>query len=211
MRAVVFSTLLLLGAKCAPAADEALAYSLKWPTGVSMGKSALKVTQGASRVEFTLDASLPGIPVTGTFSSRSDAAGCTTEFAKKYEFGFRKSSERTTIDGAKARRETMEGGKSVADVGACAKDGLLFLQFLRTELMAGRKPAGGKLLFGAQYTVALEYPKSTNPAADTVKVNVKGPASQNSFEIDFLRDAARTPASVRVPLAMGKFVLELVR
>ena len=192
-------------------ADEALAYALKWPTGIAMGRGELKTAQAASHSEFTLDASLPGIPVTGAFSSRLDTKGCTSEFSKRYEFGFRKSSERTTIDGAKARRETDKGGKSTANVGPCARDAPSFLQMLRTELAAGHKPASQKILFGAEYNLTLEYPKASTNDIDTVKVTVKGPASTNTIEIDFLRDATRTPARVRVPLAMGKFVLELVR
>jgi len=212
MRFGVYSYLFLLGAACAPAwADEAFQYTLKWPTGISMGKAELRVTQASSRVEFNLDASLPGIPVTGAFSSRTDTKGCTSEFEKKYEFGFRRSSERTTVDGGKARRETSNGGKSVFEAGACPLDALAFLQYLRAELKAGRKPAGQKILFGAEYTLTLEHSRAADSSVDTVKVTTKGPASQHTFEIDFLRDAARTPARVRVPLAMGKFALELVR
>ena len=156
MRAVLF---LLVPVMVCAAADEALRYSLKWPTGITMGHADLKTTQGSTRSEFELDASLPGIPATGLFTSRMNAAGCTGEFSKKYELGYRKSSERTFIEGTKARRETSNGGKSTFDSGECARDALAFLQMLRAELIAGRKPASQKILFGAQYTLTLEYPR----------------------------------------------------
>ena len=44
-----------------------------------------------------------------------------------------------------------------------------------------------------------------------VTATVKGPSSEISFEVFFLKDQARTPALVRVPLALGKFTMELVR
>ena len=46
---------------------------------------------------------------------------------------------------------------------------------------------------------------------DHVVTYVKGPKSDFSFEIFFARDAARTPLSVRIPLAVGTLSLELVR
>ena len=47
--------------------------------------------------------------------------------------------------------------------------------------------------------------------ADRVTASVKGAASEVGFEVFFLKDAARTPALVRVPLALGTFSMELVR
>ena len=210
LRGYLWLFALALPAVPAPS-DESLLYNLKWPAGVTLGRGELKATQGATHIEFVLDASLPGVPATGTFLSKVDVKGCTTEFSKKYEIGFRKSSETTTIEAGKARRETSKGGKSTIDVGECGRDALAFLRFLRAELAAGRKPASEKILFGAEYVLTLAYPKSSDPEVDTVKVSVKGPASQNSFEIDFLRDGTRTPVRVRVPLTMGKFSLELIR
>ena len=47
--------------------------------------------------------------------------------------------------------------------------------------------------------------------ADRLTASLKGPSSDINFEVFFLKDAARTPALVRVPLAMGTFSMELVR
>jgi hypothetical protein len=202
---------LLLGVVAGPlCADEALVYNLKWPTGVAHGRSELRITQGSTNIEFKLDASLPGIPASGTFISKMDGKGCSKDFVKRYEFGFRRSSEHITIEDGQGRRETANGGTSTFDAGECEHDALAFLQFLRAELIAGRKPAGATILFGARYSLTLDYPQPTGDA-ETVKVTVKGPGSTHSFEIDFLRDALRTPARVRVPLMMGKFLLEIAR
>jgi hypothetical protein len=40
---------------------------------------------------------------------------------------------------------------------------------------------------------------------------VKGPKADFAFDIFFARDAARTPLSVRIPLPLGVFSLDLVR
>ena len=47
--------------------------------------------------------------------------------------------------------------------------------------------------------------------SDEVTCTVKGPASEFKFDMYFARDAARTPLLVKVPLAMGKFSMELIR
>jgi hypothetical protein len=47
--------------------------------------------------------------------------------------------------------------------------------------------------------------------ADRMVANLKGPASEHTFEMYFARDAARTPVLVKLPLAMGSFSMELVR
>ena len=46
---------------------------------------------------------------------------------------------------------------------------------------------------------------------DRILATIKGPASENTIEIFFARDAIRTPVLVRVPLAMGKFSMEIIR
>src|SRR4051794_913022 len=118
--------------------DEILRYNIKWPTGTSHGTAELRATQAATRIEFQLDASLPGVPASGNFSSKMDANGCTFEFSKKYEIGFRKSTETTTVSEGLARRGD---SKSTFPVGECSRDALAFLRYLRSEISAGRKPA----------------------------------------------------------------------
>jgi hypothetical protein len=100
----------------------------------------------------------------------------------------------------------------------CVRDALTFVYYARRELGQGRVPAPEKLVFGAMYDTSLSY-----AGAETITVNekrvltdkivghVKGPGSDVQFEAYFDRDPARTPVSIRVPLPIGKFSLELVR
>ena len=83
----------------------------------------------------------------------------------------------------------------------------------------GRVPEAQKISFsGAKYNASLQYAgaetivvgnKST--LTDKMVCQIKGPASDVQFDAYFDRDAARTPVSIRVPLPLGKFSLELVR
>ena len=56
-----------------------------------------------------------------------------------------------------------------------------------------------------------EFIASLHKEADKLLVTAKGPASEINFEVYFLKDAARTPALVRVPLSLGAFTMELVK
>ncbi len=44
-----------------------------------------------------------------------------------------------------------------------------------------------------------------------MQTTVKGPATDITFDVFFAKDAARTPALVKVPLELGTFSMELVR
>jgi hypothetical protein len=79
-------------------------------------------------------------------------------------------------------------------------------------------PAPQTVFFGAPYEIRLVFAGTQNiklgdkqVEADRVTASVKGSASEIGFEVFFLKDAARTPALVRVPLALGTFSMELVR
>ena len=75
-----------------------------------------------------------------------------------------------------------------------------------------------KAYYGAPYDTRVQFMGSqvvrVNDAqmdTDRILVTIKGPASENTIEMFFARDAIRTPVLVRVPLAMGKFSMEIVR
>jgi hypothetical protein len=199
--------------------DESIRYSIHWPTGLSLGEGSLNVTQGGLKSEFKLDASFPGVPVIGEFLSSVNARGCTESFRKNYTFGLKKTSETITVVGGQATRTTGEGGgTSTQRVGECARDALAYLRFLRSELKAGRRPGTQRILFGAQYEVKLEYKGTRKVQAaeevfetDHFEIHVKGPASDSSFEVDFARDAERTPVKFKVPTSLGTFTMDLVR
>jgi len=47
--------------------------------------------------------------------------------------------------------------------------------------------------------------------ADRLHAAVKGPKADFQCDLFFARDAARTPLSIRVPLAMGILSLDVIR
>jgi hypothetical protein len=92
------------------------------------------------------------------------------------------------------------------------------LYYVRQELSQGRMPPQQAVYFGAPYDIRLEFMGTqriplgeAQVEADRVTASVKGPSSEINFEVFFLKDRARTPVLVRVPLALGTFSMELVR
>ena len=83
----------------------------------------------------------------------------------------------------------------------------------------GRVPAAQQAIFGAAYSVRMDYtgPQTIavgdkKPAVtDRLVVSVKGPKADFTFEIFYARDAARTPLAIKVPLPLGTLSVELVR
>ncbi len=234
MKYVLFSVLAARLALPAPAGsginfhEETLRYNINWPSGLSLGEAQMRASMMKSgspdgdrwKLEFNLDAAVPGFAVTDRVNSLSSDAFCTIELDKDSTHGKRTAKEKTTVDAAAgvARRATLNGGKSELPVGACVHDALSFLYLLRNELAQGRIPPAQTILFGAPYQIRVEYGGAkTVPVggvvteADRMIASLKGPASTLSFEIFFARDAARTPLLVRVPLAMGSFSMELAR
>ena len=163
---------------------------------------------------------MPGFTVTDRYRSDASADFCSVEFQRTSSHGPKKSDEKTTFDqpAGTATRQTNGGGKSELKTPSCGKDALAFLYYVRRELSQGRMPAPQTVFFGAAYEVRLAFAGTQSirvgekqVEADRVTASVKGAASEISFEVFFLKDAARTPALVRVPLALGTFSMELVR
>lgn len=225
MKSSIISSCLLL-AITAVAADstlpnETLRYSINWPTGVSLGEAVLSASSSAAHMHlaFDLDAGAPAFTVSDRF--RSDASGsfCSSEFEKSTSHGSKKADDKETFD-AQTGTVTRGSGSGQAEITSnpCGKDALTFLYFLRQELSQGRIPAEQTVYFGAPYTIRLnsagtESVKigSASMDADRITAAVTGPSSSISFEMVFLKDRARTLAVVRVPLALGKFSMELVK
>jgi hypothetical protein len=110
------------------------------------------------------------------------------------------------------------GGQSEFSIPDCVKDGLTMLFYARRELGQGRVPAGQQILFGGLYDLSLTYAGEQTvqvggkaAVSDKVIGSVKGPSSTETFEMYFARDPARTPLLVKVPFAVGRFSMELVR
>lgn len=208
--------------------EETLHYNINWPSGLSLGEAvtkAVKVKSGGPegdrwKLEFQLDAAIPGFQVLDRLNSLASEGFCSVEYEKDSTHGKKVVKEKTTVDATTgvATRQTVNGGKSEIPVGACVHDGLSFLFFIRNELAQGRIPPAQTILFGAPYQIRLEYGGAkTVPIggvateADRLVASLKGPASESTFELYFARDAVRTPLLVRVPLAMGWFSMELAR
>lgn len=206
--------------------NEQLHYSINWPSGLSLGEAQLSAggakspedTAAHLRFSFDIDAGIPGFAVTDRYRSQAVDDFCSTEFDRNFKHGAKKADEKMTFDAHQGTvtRESEGGGKTETPVSSCARDALAFLYFTRHELSEGRIPPPQTVLFGSQYDVRLEFTGTQSirlgdkPVdADHVNVSVKGPASSIRFEVFFLKDRARTPALVRVPLSLGMFSMEL--
>ena len=206
---------------------ETLHYTINWPSGLSLGEGQLTSTRTKSAAgetftsNLTLEAAIPGFPVRESIKSEADSAYCSIDIAKDSLRGKKASKENTVFDQRKmtATRTTLNGGgKTEISTPTCAKDALAYIFFLRHELAQGRLPLGQKVFYGSAYDLGVQYMGSqkikigdTQLDADRLTGTIKGPASQTTVEIFFARDAVRTPLMVNVPLAMGKFSMELVR
>ncbi len=208
--------------------NEQLRYAINWPSGLSLGEAELSVSaskapaDAAPRLhfQFNVDAGIPGFSVTDRYRSETSSDYCSAEFQRTATHGQKKTDEKSTFDShnGTVTRETAGGGKSDTSASQCAKDALAFLYYVRHELSQGRIPPPQTVLFGSPYEVRLEFTGTQSVRiadkqvdADRVAATVKGATSGISFEIFFLKDHARTPALVRVPLVLGTFSMELVR
>lgn len=208
------------GAAAVPFANEALNYTINWPSGLSLGEGRMTASRSGEEWQFglTLDASIPGFTLTDSFASVAAGEFCSREFVKKATHGKRKTDEKTTFEAERrvAVRQTTGGGKSEMSTDACPRDALTFIYYVRRELSHGRVPSVQTVYYGAPYRVELQYSGeqairvNDKPyTADRMITTFNGPASKFTFEMYFARDAARTPLVIRVPLALGSFSMEL--
>ena len=208
-----------------PFQDESLRYSIKWPSGLSLGDVTLSAHRGGPgwTFEMTIDAGVPGFRISDRYRSAANVQLCSTELERNISHGGLKTSEKTTFDQSNhtAHRVTTVpegGGTSDVELRNCAKDALTYLYFAREELGQGRVAPAEQVFLGGAYWVTLRYTgeaaikvdeKST--VTDRVVVAVRGPKANIDAEAYFARDAARTPLMVKLPLSMGTFSMELVR
>ncbi len=211
-----------------PIAGEQLRYAVNWPSGLGLGEAELDAStskpssSGSQRMDlqFNLDAGIPGYSVSDRYHAAASSDFCSTELQRTSTHGSKKADEKTAFDShaGTATRETSGGGKTEIQTPSCAKDALTFLYFTRHELSQGRIPPPHTVYFGSAYDIRLDFSGTQKiqvagkPVdADRFSATARGPASEISFEVFFLHDAARTPALVRVPLTLGTFSMELVR
>jgi len=219
-----FFTLWMILLPCS--AEEVLHYSINWPSSLSLGEARLESRPFSSgkdamahyEFNFLLDAAVPGFTVSDQFKSIASRQHCSSEFEKQMQHGQKKTSEVVTFqpEAGIAVRQSTGGGKSNIKVGTCAKDALTYLQWLRTELAQGRIPPPQTIIFGAAYRLTLKFGSTLDLPlankrikADRFEVNLKGPASENNFEVFFDREPDRKLVLVKVPLVIGSFSMEL--
>ena len=209
--------------------NETLHYSINWPSGLSLGEATLTAV-GSEQVagqaqpprmnlKFDIDAGVPGFAVSDRFHATASGKFCSSDFEKATSHGSKKVADSESFDPNTGTVTRGSGdGKSEILGNTCSKDALTFLYFLRQELTQGRIPPKQTLFFGAPYEITLrsegtESVKIANKEVETdhLKASVDGPGSSISFDLFFLQDKARTPALVKVPLALGTFSMELVR
>jgi hypothetical protein len=206
-----------------PFTDETLNYNVNWPSGLNLGEGRLqsKHTDAGWSFEMTLDAGVPGYAVKDSYTAHANADFCSSDFSRQFLHGARKGGETETIDRSHetVSRVTLNGGgTSEFAIPDCIKDALTLLFYTRREMGQGRVPPAQQMLFGGLYQVTLDYAGAPmikvadkQVQSDELVCSLKGASSILQFEIYFARDPARTPLLVSVPLAVGKFSLELVR
>jgi len=215
----------------ASASAETLHYSINWPSGLSLGEASLRSDRTAEGTgsaagwdfELNLDASVPGFAIRDQYKSTANPDFCSWQLDKKTAHGARISEERVIFDPNEntATRETVRGTEIAAtsqiSVPLCARDALTLLQFVRRELAQGRLPSQQPAILGAVYQVRLEYLGTTairlggqQLDADRFRSSIKGPASDLTLEMFFMRDAVRTPVMMKIPLPLATFTVELI-
>jgi hypothetical protein len=208
-----------------PFQDETLHYSIKWPSGLSLGEVTFSAhrTESGWSFENAVDAGVPGFSIADRYRSQTTLELCSTELERDMTHTGRKVREKTTFDqrNRTGKRVTVfpeGGGKTDFDLPSCARDALAFLYFAREELGQGRVAPADKAFFGSAYQVQLRYTGEATvrledkaAVTDRLVISIKGPKSDVSVEAYFARDPARTPLLVKLPLSMGTFSMELVR
>jgi hypothetical protein len=200
---------------------ETLRYSLRLPGGLVLGDAVFVARQTASgwTFESSVEAGLPGFAIKDIYRSEVVGDLCSTELDRKFSHGRKQGAEKTTFD-QQARRAVRlttvpaNGGRTEFDIPPCGRDAISFVYFMRREMGQGRVAPAQTVFFGAGYSVQLRYTgevKIGMEVADHVIGTVKGPGSSFTVEIDFARDAARTPLIIKVPLPVGTVSAELVR
>jgi Protein of unknown function (DUF3108) len=202
--------------------NEQLRYSINWPSGLSLGEASLSASGSPARYRFNfdIDAGVPGFGVADRYRSQAVDDFCSTEFLRTTKHGSKKIDEKMTFDPHQGTvtRGAVSGESTEISAAPCSKDALTYLYYARRELSQGRIPQRQTIFLGAQYEISLEFGGTQtvrigDKAVETERVtaSAKGPASNIGFEVYFLKDRARTPALVRVPLELGTFSMELVK
>jgi len=202
-----------------PLEAESLRYTLKWPSGLSLGEATLStsLTAQGTASSLDLDASLPAYTIQDRYSSSTSAQSCTIQFTREAIHGSKKINERIIVSPeGKITRETANGG-GVTEIPTvrCPHDALALLVALRRNYA---QPAQS-VLFGQGYPVRFEAATTETialndvpTAADKLICILTLPKTGDyRLELYFLKDRTHTPALIKAPFALGTFSMELVR
>lgn len=205
------------------AAGEDLAYAITWPSGLSVGGARFRARPKGDgwRFEMTVEASVHKFAVDDAFVSETDENLCSSKFEKHVRHGAKRAHEALRFADGRVERTNLDPVRpappGTAPVGACARDALAAVYYLRQDLAAGRLPAPGTVYFGAAYDLQLEYEQTRwlpwdggRRRADLIRVRVRGPASRLEFLAYFGRDAARAPLLFQAQIEGESFVMRLV-
>jgi len=222
---MLFQCLAQAATASTPIPDEALDYTINWPSGLALGEAHWKAhNSGTSKApvwdfSFELEAHIPAFTLADSYQATASADYCMEKLTKQQEHGVRKSGETETVDEktlTATRTPSTGDGVSTLTVPECVHDALSFLFFTRRELLSGRIPAPQTILFGGRYEVKLtplgqEKIRSGDRNYDTDKYgcHVQGSGPAVDFDIYFARDAGRTPVRARIPLPLGAFSVDL--
>ena len=223
--AVLFPLLAASAQPGFPFTDESLRYNLSWQSGTNLGEATLSAHRSAVgwNLDVALNAGVPGFSLADQLHSAVDPKLCSQEFERDLTHAGKRTDDKTNFDqrAGSATRTTLfpvGGGKTDLSIATCARDAVAFAYYARVEMGQGRVPAPLQVYFGSSYSVRLEYTGEDHVTsggksvlADRVHATVKGPKADFQCDIFFARDAARTPLSVRIPLPLGTFSLDLVR
>src|SRR3954453_664726 len=109
-----------------PFQDETLRYSVKWPSGLSLGDAVFSArhTQSGWNFETTIDAGVPGFAIKDAYRSSVTEEGCSLELERSFSHGSKKSREKTTFDQQKRRATRVttlpeNGGNTDIDIPSC--------------------------------------------------------------------------------------------
>jgi hypothetical protein len=224
------AALCLAGAAAAqtgfPFQNESLHYTINYSSGLSLGDANLSAHKTSTGWDFTatLDAAVAGFNIKDKYTSSMTAGFCSTELKRDLLHGSKTTRETTAFDQEKqtAHRLTefpSNGGFTDLNTGPCGRDAIAFLYFARKELGQGRVPPPQWVYFGSAYLATQSYTGAQTitladkkpEVTDHLVFSVKGPKAEFTVEVNYARDAARTPLLIKIPQTAGTLTMELVR
>ena len=194
---------------------EKLVYRLLWPSGVILGEAVFQVASSGEQVQFRLDveAQVPQYNLRDSFRSTATRVGlCSLQFRQEIKEGTRVWEETIEFDQQNRQARRTRGGQTfIATVPVCAREPLVFLYIIRSQLIEGKLPASGVVHLAADYDVRIEAAgtervtfRGQSRDAEKYSVTYSSPNREKTFTVWFSTDSARLPLQVRIPFPIGE-------